>query len=442
MASGTTPPVSGPGRGFALRSLASTATPGPGHTLPSDLNGAPGDRLTSERFIVIGAGIIGLATAREIRHRHPDAEVTVVDKEAAVGRHQTGHNSGVVHAGLYYAPGSLKARLCTRGRQLLREFCETRDLDYEECGKLVVACGDGEVPALREIEARAQANGVPGLRWLDATALRDIEPHAAGVAALHSPHTAIVDFKRVAEAMGTELDVRLGFEVTELRGTGREVLVGGPAGELRGDRVVVCAGLQADRVARLAGDQAGPAIVAFRGEYWRLVPERAHLVRGLIYPVPDPAYPFLGVHFTRRVGGVVDLGPNAVLALAREGYRRRDVRVADVRETLAWPGFRKLTARHWRPGLRELRGSLSKRAFIAEARRLVPEVTAADVMPAPTGVRAQAVDVDGALVDDFRIGSVGGSGRILTVRNAPSPGATSSLAIAEYLVDEMDRILV
>jgi L-2-hydroxyglutarate oxidase LhgO len=398
--------------------------------------------LTPERFVIVGAGIVGLATAREIRHRHPDATVTVVDKEAGVGRHQTSHNSGVVHAGLYYAPGSLKARLCTRGRQLLQEFCEARGLPYEECGKLVVASTDEDLPALREIEARAEANGVPGLRWLTGTELNEIEPHAAGVAALHSPHTAIVDFSRVAEAMAAELDLRLGFEVTGFRTSGTEVVVSGAAGDLPADRVIVCAGLQADRVARLAGDQAGPAIVAFRGEYWRLVPERSHLVHGLIYPVPHPAYPFLGVHFTRRVGGAVDVGPNAVLALAREGYRRREIQPADLRETLAWPGFRKMAARHWRPGLREMRGSVSKRAFIADARRLVPEVAASDVVPAPAGVRAQAVDADGSLVDDFRIGSAAGSGRIVTVRNAPSPGATSSLAIAEYLVDEVDKALV
>jgi L-2-hydroxyglutarate oxidase LhgO len=398
--------------------------------------------VSSDRFVIVGGGIVGLATARELRHRHPDAAVTVVDKEAGVGRHQTSHNSGVVHAGLYYPPGSLKARLCTRGRLLLQEFCEARGLPYEECGKVVVASTSDELPALREIEARAEANGVPGLRWVTRAELNDIEPHAAGVAALHSPHTAIVDFTKVAEAMAAELDVRLGFEVTGFRTAGTEVVVSSPAGDLPADWVVVCAGLQADRVARLAGDQAGPAIVAFRGEYWRLVPHRTHLARGLIYPVPDPAYPFLGVHFTRRVGGVVDVGPNAVLALAREGYRRRDFEPADLLETLAWPGFRKMAGRHWRPGVRELYGSVSKRAFIAEARRLVPEVTAADVAPAPAGVRAQAVDADGSLVDDFRIGSAGGSGRVVTVRNAPSPGATSSLAIAEYLVDEVDKARV
>jgi L-2-hydroxyglutarate oxidase LhgO len=387
--------------------------------------------------VVVGAGIIGLATGREIKRRRPEATVTIVDKELAVGRHQTGHNSGVVHAGLYYAPGSLKARLCTRGRLLLHAFCAERDLSYEECGKVVVARDDSELPALRAIEARATANGVPDLRWLTAPELAEIEPHAAGVAALHSPHTAIVDFGQVAEALAADLDVRLGFEVTRIDPAGATVIVGGPAGEVVADRVVVCAGLQSDRVARLAGDGAGPAIVAFRGEYWRLVPSRAHLVRGLLYPVPDPAYPFLGVHFTKRVGGAVDVGPNAILALAREGYGRRDFRSADVAAVLKWPGFRRMARQHWRAGLREVWGSLSKSAFVGEARRLVPEVQVQDVVRAPAGVRAQAVDADGSLVDDFRIGRAGGMGQVLTVRNAPSPGATSSLAIAEYIVDQM-----
>jgi L-2-hydroxyglutarate oxidase LhgO len=278
---------------------------------------------------------------------------------------------------------------------------------------------------------------VPDLKWITAAELAELEPHAAGVAAVHSPHTAIVDFTKVASALAANLDVRLGFEVTRIAPTGSTVVVAGPAGEVVADRVVVCAGLQADRVARLAGDRAGPAIVAFRGEYWRLVPERTHLVRGLLYPVPDPAYPFLGVHFTRRVGGAVDVGPNAVLALAREGYRRRDVRPGDVTAVLRWPGFRHLARQHWRAGVREVRGSLSKAAFMAEARRLVPDVRVEDVVRAPAGVRAQAVDTDGSLVDDFRIGWAGGRGQVMTVRNAPSPGATSSLAIAEYIVDQL-----
>jgi L-2-hydroxyglutarate oxidase LhgO len=391
--------------------------------------------MSPERHIVIGAGIVGVATAREITRRYPDADVRVLDKEAEVGRHQTSHNSGVVHAGLYYPPGSLKARLCTRGRVLLKEFCAERGLAYQECGKVVVARDETELDPLRAIEARAVANHVPGLRWLETAELKDVEPHAAGVAGLHSPSTAIVDFAEVASAMASSLQVRTGFQVAAVRAAGREIVVVSAFGEeLVADRVTVCAGLQSDRVARLAGDTDGPAIVPFRGEYWRLRPERAHLVRGLIYPVPDPRYPFLGVHFTRRVDGSVDLGPNAVLALAREGYRWRDVVPAELLGTLRSPAFRAMARIHWRAGVKELRGSLSRRAFVAEAAVLVPEVTAADVVRAPSGVRAQAVDPDGSLVDDFRIRRCGPDGRVTVVRNAPSPAATSSLAIAEHIV--------
>lgn len=388
------------------------------------------------RIGVVGAGILGLAIARRLTATRPGAHVTVLDKEARIAAHQTGHNSGVAHAGLYYAPGSLKATLCRRGIGLLKEYCAEKGLPYEECGKVVVARDAGELGPLEEIERRATANGVPGLRRLTGAELREIEPHAAGVAALHSPTTAIVDFPAVARAFADDVaagggEVRLGFEVVRLGRAGDRVRVGSPGGEeLEFDLVIVCAGLQSDRMARLAGDAAEPAIVPFRGEYYRLVPSRTDLVRGLIYPVPDPRYPFLGVHFTRRVDGGVDVGPNAVLALAREGYRRRDVHPADLWETLRFPGFRHLARRHWRTGARELYGSAVKRAFVAQARGFVPELTADDVIAAPAGVRAQAVDADGSLVDDFRIGRVG---PVVTVRNAPSPAATSSLAIAEHV---------
>ncbi|MGI5322759.1 L-2-hydroxyglutarate oxidase [Actinomadura nitritigenes] len=387
------------------------------------------------RIGVVGAGILGLAIARRLTATRPGARVTVLDKEARVAAHQTGHNSGVAHAGLYYAPGSLKATLCRRGIGLLKEYCAEKGLPYEECGKVVVARDAGELGPLEEIGRRATANGVPGLRRLTAAELREIEPHAAGVAALHSPTTAIVDFPAVARAFADDVaegggEVRLGFEVVRLGRAGDRVRVGSAGEELVFDLLIVCAGLQSDRVARLAGDAAEPAIVPFRGEYYRLVPSRTDLVRGLIYPVPDPRYPFLGVHFTRRVDGGVDVGPNAVLALAREGYRRRDVRPADLWETLRFPGFRHLARRHWRTGAKELYGSAVKRAFVAQARGFVPELTADDVVAAPAGVRAQAVDPDGSLVDDFRIGRVG---PVVTVRNAPSPAATSSLAIAEHI---------
>ena len=392
------------------------------------------------RIGIVGAGIVGLAVARRLGQLRPDAQLTVVDKEDDVAVHQTGHNSGVVHAGLYYAPGSLKAQLCTRGRSMLREFCAEQGLAYDECGKLVVARGDDDLPALREIERRATENRVPGLRWLSGSELTGIEPAAVGTAALHSPHTAIVDYRAIARAMAGELratghEVRLGFEVTALRRElGGGVVVCSADEAFAVDRLVVCAGLQADRVSRLAGDEEGPAIVPFRGEYYRLVPEREHLVRGLIYPVPDPRYPFLGVHFTRRVGGGVDVGPNAVLALAREGYTWGRVRPGEFLATAAWPGMRLLARQHWRTGLREFRGSLSTKAFLAAAREYVPEITAADVVRAPAGVRAQAVDRDGTLVDDFRIHQVG---PVVAVRNAPSPAATSALAIGEHVAEQV-----
>ena len=385
---------------------------------------------------VIGAGIVGLAVARKLTLRYPGLRVTVVDKEAEVAAHQTGHNSGVVHAGLYYAPGSLKAQLCRRGMGLLREYCQQRGIAYDEAGKLVVAVDDTEVGRLDAIEAKARANGVPGLRRLDPAGMREIEPHVAGVAALHSPRTAITNFPAVArgfadDVVGAGGTLLLGAPVTAIRPDGPRVRVSTGRGPIIADRVVVCAGLQSDTVAALAGDDPSPAIVPFRGEYLDLVPNRRHLVRGLVYPVPDPSYPFLGVHLTRRVSGVVDIGPNAVLAFAREGYRRRDVDLAELRAALAWPGFRRLARQHWRMGLEEMAGSASRRLFVDRARRYLPELGVADVVPGQSGVRAQAVDRDGSLVDDFRIHQ---RGPVTAVRNAPSPAATSSLAIAEHVV--------
>ena len=392
------------------------------------------------RIGVVGAGILGLAVARRFTELDPDAHVTVLEKETQLGRHQTGRNSGVVHAGVYYAPGSLKARLCRRGVELLREYCESRDLPLRACGKLVVALDPSEVARLRELERRARANGVPDLRWLESDALREVEPNAAGIAALHSPTTAITDYRAIAASFADDVreaggSVLLGAEVKTLFAAST-VRVGTRDDELEFDRLVLCAGLQADRLARLAGDEREPTIVPFRGEYYRLRPGRDALVRGLLYPVPDPAYPFLGVHFTNRIQGGVEVGPNAVLALAREGYRRRDVRLADVAETLRSPGFRALARRHWRMGAGELLGSLSKRVFAATASRYVPEVSAADLVPAAAGVRAQALDPDGSLLDDFRINRLGA---VTAVRNAPSPGATSSMAIAEHIADEVLR---
>lgn len=388
---------------------------------------------------VVGGGIVGLAVARELTRRHPGLEVVVFEKEDRLAVHQTGRNSGVVHAGVYYTPGSLKAQLCTRGRAMLREYCAEHELPYDACGKLVVAVERGELARLARLSETASANGVPGLRRLDPTGIVEVEPHAAGLAALHSPETAITDFARVAESLAGDVvgaggRVLLSNPVTEIRrGAGHiEVRAGEQVHRLRG--LVLCAGLQADRVAGLAGHPDEPRIVPFRGEYLEVSPARRDLVRGMVYPVPDPRYPFLGVHFTRRVDGALEVGPNAVLALDREGYGRADVDWEDLRSIVAWPGFWRLARRHWRTGVAELRGSLSTRAYMRQARRYVPAIGVEDVVRSRTGVRAQAVDRDGALVDDFRITVEDG---IVSVRNAPSPAATSSLAIAEHVVDRV-----
>ncbi len=388
-----------------------------------------------ERVVVIGAGIVGLAVARALGQT--GREVIVLEKEPAAAMHQSGHNSGVVHAGIYYPPGSLKATLCRRGGRLLKEYCQGRGLEYQEIGKLIVARDSSELARLAELERRAHANQVPGVRRLDRAAMRDVEPYVTGIAALHSPSTAIVDFAAVCLAYADDVatlggSVRTGREVHGIRQENGVAVVECTNGDqVRCGRVVICAGLQSDILARAAGDVRDPVIIPFRGEYYRLRPERRSLVRGLVYPVPDPAYPFLGVHFTPRVGGDVDIGPNAVLALAREGYRLRDVRARDVWDIARSPGARRLFRRHWRAGVREVRGSLSQRAYVAEAQSYVPELAVPDVVRAPAGVRAQAVDPDGSLVDDFRIRQVGA---VTAIRNAPSPAATSALAIAEHVL--------
>lgn len=396
------------------------------------------DEGVSERIGVVGGGILGVAIARALVRRGA-GEVTVLEKEDALARHQTGRNSGVVHAGLYYAPGSLKARLCQAGRVLLRDYCLERGLPYREAGKLVVAVDDGELPALAEIERRATLNRVPGLARLDGVdALRRIEPHVAGVAALHSPHTAVVDYPAITEELARDVRagggaVLLGHEVTALRLDAGRVRVETPRSEHLFDRLVVCAGLQSDLVARRVGGDPSPRILPFRGEYWSLDPARGDLVRGMIYPVPDPRFPFLGVHLTRGVHDDVVVGPNAVPALAREGYRWRDVSLADTWGSLTWSGAPALARRHWRLGLHELAGSLSKRVYVERARRFVPELRMRDLVARrAAGVRAQAWAADGALVDDFAVDQVG---PVTLLRNAPSPAATSSLAIADHVLE-------
>jgi L-2-hydroxyglutarate oxidase LhgO len=392
------------------------------------------------RVLIVGGGIVGLATAHLVVCEFPDAEVTVLEKEAEVALHQTSHNSGVVHAGVYYPPGSLKAKLCRRGVDLLEPFCAAHEVPYEKCGKVIVARHRGELAALQHLLERGTENGVPGLRWLDESELRATEPHAAGVAAIHSPETAIVDFKAVAHALRREIVergaiVRTGATVERVRAEGDRVRIAVRDGsDITAERAVVCAGLHADRLAVASGEPAAPRIVPFRGEYWQIRPERRELVRGLIYPVPDPRLPFLGVHLTRKIDGSVWIGPNAVISAAREGYSRRTVSLRDIADTVSWPGTARLVRGHWRAGAQEILRSSSKALFLRDARRYVPDLRSHDVIRAQAGVRAQAVDRDGALVDDFRL-SV--SDNVVWVRNAPSPAATSSLAIAEELVDRL-----
>ncbi len=392
-----------------------------------------------QNVVVVGAGIVGLAVARRLAAVLPDVTVTVVDKEQDVARHQTGHNSGVVHAGLYYQPGSLKATLCRRGMAELRDYCVDKDIPYREIGKLVVAADDNELESLRDIEQRSQRNQVPDLRWLGPDELRELEPNVRGVAALHSPRTSITDFPAVARSFADDVvsaggRLLLGAEVVGLSPEPGGAWVRTSAGDVHADHVVICAGLHSDRVARLAGDSADPAIIPFRGEYLDVVPGRRGLVSRLIYPVPDPGYPFLGVHFTRRVDGGLDVGPNAVLAFAREGYSRTTIEPADLAEAMRWPGFRTLARTHWKMGLAEMAGSARRAVFVRRAQRYVPSLTTSDVVPSHAGVRAQALGRDGSLADDFRIHHLG---VVTAVRNAPSPAATSSLAIAEHVVADV-----
>jgi len=395
-------------------------------------------------LVVVGAGIVGLATARELLRRHPGLRLAVIDKEPRIGAHQTGHNSGVVHSGIYYAPGSLKARLCVAGARALYAYCEERGIPIERCGKVIVATEEAELGRLQALYERGLANGVPGLELIGPERLHEIEPHCAGRRAIWSPATGIVDFSEVARHYALEVraaggEVHTGRELLGLRHDGDAVVLETGAGELRAARVITCAGLHADRVAALSGGAREPRIVPFRGDYWQLRPAARHLCRNLIYPVPDPAFSFLGVHATRRIGtGEVWLGPNAVLAFAREGYRRRDLRPGDLVDTLGGPGFRRLARRYWRTGLLELWRDWSKRAFWRSVRRYLPELGLEDMVPGPAGVRAQAVDPSGALVDDF---VVEGGGRVMHVRNAPSPAATSSLALARLIADTAERRL-
>lgn len=391
------------------------------------------------RVGVVGGGIVGLAVARQLTVSRPGVQVQVFEKEHALAQHQSGRNSGVLHAGVYYAPGSDKAVLCTRGRGLMVAFCQEHGIPVQSSGKLIVARDAGEERGLVDLADRAQANGVPGARLVGPAEMREIEPAVAGTRALHSPSTGVVDFAAVTRQLASIItargaEVRCGQEVVDVQPVGDRVRLRTERGEWRFDAVVVCGGLQGDRLARRAGLDSSPAIVPFRGSWTRLADAQAERVRSLVYPVPDPRYPFLGVHLTRTIDGEVLAGPNALLALAREGYRWNDVDARDVAEMLRWPGFWRLAARHWRAGLREAVLAASRRLYARQVRTYLPGVEASDLVPAGSGIRAQAVARDGGLVDDFLVDHVG---PLVVVRNAPSPAATSSLAIAERIVSQL-----
>jgi L-2-hydroxyglutarate oxidase len=391
-------------------------------------------------FAVVGGGIIGLSTARSLLHRCPGAGVLVLEKEEGWARHQTGRNSGVIHSGVYYRPGSLKARFSREGGAALVEFCQEQGVAYEICGKVIVATKPEELPILRSLYERGLKNGLK-VEKIGPEELKALEPHAMGLAALYVPEAGIVDYARVAEALVRDVakgggTLRTGTRVEDVQTTGGGVEVLTSSGTFEARVLVNCAGLHSDRVARLSGVEAGVKIVPFRGEYYDLVPEKRCLVKNLIYPVPNPDFPFLGVHFTRTIGGGVEVGPNAVLALAREGYKKTDVNLKDLGEVLAYPAFWRLAGRNWRTGVGEILRSLSKRAFARALRRLIPEVVESDLVPAFTGVRAQALMKNGKLVDDFLIAEGRNSVHVL---NAPSPAATASIPIGDAIAERAAR---
>ncbi len=388
-------------------------------------------------LLIIGAGIVGLATALEATRRLPGMRILVVEKEDHVAAHQTGHNSGVIHSGLYYKTGSLKARNCVAGAASMKRFCQEQGVPFEECGKLVVATSPEEVPRLEQLHQRGIANEVPGLRMLDPEQFREIEPHCSGLRALQVPTTGIVDYTAVAQKYAELIaqaggEIVLDAKVTGLHEDGRCNIVETKAGSFRAQFVINCAGLYSDAIARMAGVHTELEIVPFRGEYYEVKPERRHLVKALIYPVPDPRFPFLGVHFTRRVNGSVEAGPNALLALRREGYTGAGVDLSEAVETLSFPGFWKMARKYWRMGLAEQYRSWVKAAFVKSLQKMVPELQEADLAPGGSGVRAQAVDRNGNLLDDFHFVH---SRRMIHVCNVPSPAATASLEIGREIID-------
>jgi L-2-hydroxyglutarate oxidase LhgO len=393
--------------------------------------------LTAFDLAIVGGGILGLATGREFLRRDPSARVVVLEKEDRLSLHQTGRNSGVIHSGIYYAPGSAKARFCVAGARAMIEYCEEQKIPYARPGKLIVAISETELGRLEELERRAGANGVAGVTRLDPNGIRDQEPQVTGVAALHVPSTAIVDFRLVASALASDLgragaEIRLRSKVLALRTTPAHVAVTTSSETIECGQVIACAGIGSDAIARDIGGSDAMRIVPFRGDYYRLAPERRGLVRGLIYPVPDPRFPFLGVHFTPRIDGDVWLGPNAVLAPGREAYRRTDFHLAETLGFVGDGGFRKMALRYWKFGAAEILRDYSKRLFLATLREYMPALRSSDLLPGPSGIRAQAIGSDGKLIDDFWFETLP---RVLVVRNAPSPAATASLVLAREIVD-------
>ena len=388
-------------------------------------------------LVIIGGGIVGLATALEAARRNRGRQIAVLEKESAIARHQTGHNSGVIHSGIYYKPGSLKAKNCVAGAAAMVGFCREHSIPFDICGKVVVATAESELPGLHELMRRGTANGVPGLAIIDKDRLREMEPHCSGFSALHVPGTGITDYSAVARKYAELIQADGGqiltqCEVRGIRRNAQEIVIETERGAIQANFAINCAGLHSDRVMRLAGDAQGLKIVPFRGEYYEIVHDRRKLVRSLIYPVADPRFPFLGVHFTRRITGGIEAGPNAVLALKREGYRKTDFNVKDALETAAFPGFWRMAAKYWWSGFGEYYRSLNKPAFTRALQKLVPEIQAFDLEPAGSGVRAQALDAQGKLLDDF---SIIRSDRMIHVCNVPSPAATASLIIGRQIVD-------
>ncbi len=386
---------------------------------------------------IVGGGIIGLSTAMHLTQRFPSLRVATLEKETELATHQTGHNSGVIHSGIYYRPGSHKANFCVAGVQKLLNFCDENEIEYERCGKVIVATDESELGRLDNLYQRGVANGVAGLEIIGPERLREIEPHAAGIRALWAPGTGIADYVKVAQVYASKFahsggDIFTGVPVHRITRDGTALALETPKGTVQAGHIINCAGLHADRVAAMIEDRVDVRIVPFRGEYYTLRPESHHLVSGLIYPVPDPRFPFLGVHYTRNIQGSIEAGPNAVLALSREGYRKSDLNLGDTLGTLVYPGFWRMTAKHWRTGLSETRRSYSKDIFLRDLQRLLPEIREEDLAPGGSGVRAQAVAGNGALLDDFNI--IRGR-EAVHVLNAPSPGATSSLAIGEHIVE-------